>query len=135
MMNRERMARSSSRMNGNGPTTLGLSERLERVLTYPLGWVTGLFFFLVERRNRNVQWHAKQSMAVFIPLSILWWVVGFLGGLLKGIIVIGFVFGAVFGFLQFILFWVIVVVAVWLMLMAWLKPDYRLPFVSSWLRY
>lgn len=135
MMNRERMARSSSRMSGNGPTSLGLSERLERVLTYPLGWVTGLFFFLVERRNRNVQWHAKQSMAVFIPLAILWWIVGVLGGLLHAIPLIGILFGIVFGFLQGILFWVIIALIIWLMLMAWFKPDYRLPFVSSWLRY
>ncbi len=134
MMNRERMTRSSSRMTGNGPTTLGLSERLERVLTYPLLWVTGLFFFLVERRNQNVQWHAKQSMAVFIPLTLLWWIVGILGGLLKGIFVIGFLFGIVFSFLHFILFWIIVVLAIWLMLMAWLKPNYRLPFISNWIR-
>lgn len=122
-------------MAGDGPTTLGLSERLERVLAYPLFWVSGLILFLIERRNRNVQWHAKQAMAVFGPLSILWWLVGLLKGLFSGIWVIGWLFGLGFGLLSGIIFWVMVALAVWLMIMAWFKPDYRLPFVSSWLRY
>jgi uncharacterized membrane protein len=134
MMNRERMTRSSRTM-GDGPTTLGLSERLERVLTYPFLWVGALFFFFIERKNRNVQWHAKQSMAVFIPLSILWWVISLLKGLFSGIWVIGWLLGIGFGFVLFILSWVILLLAVWLMVMAWLKPDYHLPFVSNWIRY
>ena len=134
MMNRERMTRSS-RMTGDGPTSLGLSERVERVLTYPLGWLTGLFFFLVERKNRNVQWHAKQSMAVFIPLSLLWWLLGLVKGLFASIWLIGWLFGVAFGFLQFVFGWAIILLVVWLILMAWFKPDYRLPFISNWLRY
>ncbi|HEU5381408.1 MAG TPA: hypothetical protein VFV38_38790 [Ktedonobacteraceae bacterium] len=122
-------------MTGDGPTSLGLSERLERVLAYPLLWVSGLLLFLVERKNRNVQWHAKQSMAVFGPLSILYFLVGILGDLLGKIWVIGFLFSVGLGFLHLILFWVMVVLAIWLIVMAWFKPDYRLPFISSWLRY
>jgi len=134
MMNRERMTRSS-RLTGDGPTSLGLSERLERVLAYPLGWVSGLILFLLERKNRNVQWHAKQSMAVFGPLSILWWLTGLLGGLLGNIWLIGWLFGIVFSFLSWAFLWIAVILAVWLMIMAWFRPNYRLPFVSDWLRY
>ncbi len=134
MMNRVRMTQSS-RMRGDGPTSLGLSERLERVLTYPLGWLSGLIFFLIERKNRNVQWHAKQSMAVFIPLSILWWIVGNLGLWLGKIWVLGIFLGFGLGLIANIILWVMILLAVWLMLMAWLKPDYRLPIVSNWLRY
>jgi uncharacterized membrane protein len=122
-------------MTGDGPTSIGLSERAERVLTYLFGWVTGLIFFLFERRNQNVQWHAKQSMAVFGPLCILWWLVGILGSLLGHIWLIGGLFSFVFGLLWWIFLWVAVILAVWLMIMAWFKPNYRLPFISSWLRY
>jgi uncharacterized membrane protein len=123
-------------MMGDGPTSLGLSERLERVLAYfPFLWVNGLILFLLERKNQNVQWHAKQSMAVFGPLCILWWLVGFLGGILSHIPLIGFLFGLALGFLSTIILWVIIILAVWLIIMAWLKPNYRLPFVSNWLRY
>lgn len=134
MMNRERMT-GSSRYRGDAPTSLGLNERVERVLAYPLGWVTGLILFLLERKNQNVQWHAKQSMAVFGPLSILWWLVGLLAGLLGNIWLIGGVLSLVLGFLANIVLWVMIVLAVWLMIMAWFRPNYRLPFVSNWLRY
>jgi uncharacterized membrane protein len=124
-----------SRLVGDAPTSLGLSERLERVLAYPFLWVGALILFLVERKNQNVQWHAKQSMAVFGPLCILWWLVGFLASILSHIPLIGFLFGLVLGFLSTIIFWLIVVLAIWLIVMAWFRPNYRLPFVSNWLRY
>lgn len=121
---------------GDGPTSLGWSERLERVLAYfPLLWVGGLILFLLERKNRNVQWHAKQSVAVFGPLCLLWWLVSLLGGLLGKIWVIGIVFSFVFGLLWWIFLWAVVVLAVWLAIRAWLNPTYRLPFISDWLRY
>lgn len=133
MMNRERMTRSS-RLTGDGATTLGLSERLERVLAYLFLWVGALVLFLVERRNQNVQWHARQSMAVFGPLCLLWWLTGILGGLLSKIWLIGFLLGVAFGFLSSVLFWVIIILAIWLIIMAWFRPTYRLPFISNWLR-
>ncbi len=121
-------------MLGDGPTTLGLSERLERVLAYLFLWVGALVLFLIERRNQNVQWHAKQSLAVFGPLCILWWLVGHLGVWLGGIWVIGALFGFVFGLLSWVVFWVIIALAIWLIIMAWFRPNYRLPFISNWLR-
>lgn len=37
----------------NQMTTLGMSPRLERVLTYSLGWVTGIIFFFLEKNRRD----------------------------------------------------------------------------------
>lgn len=122
-------------MAGDGPTSLGLSERLERVLAYPLGWVSGLILFLLERRNLNVQWHAKQSMAVFGPLSIVYFLVKIIAGILGLIPLIGGFFSLILGFLLTIIIWIAILLAVWLMIMAWFRPTYRLPFISSWLRY
>ena len=122
-------------MTGDGPTSLGLSERLERVLAYLFLWLGALILFLLERKNQNVQWHAKQSLAVFGPLSILLFLVKFIAGILGFIPIIGGFFGLVLGFLSTIIIWVIVILAVWLIIMAWFRPTYRLPFISSWLRY
>lgn len=133
MMNRERMTRSS-RLMGDGPTTLGLSERIERVLAYLFLWVGALVLFLIERKNQNVQWHARQSMAVFGPLCILWWLASFLGGFLSHIPLIGFLFAIAFGLLTSVFFWIIIILAIWLIIMAWFRPNYRLPFISNWLR-
>lgn len=66
----------------------GLSENLAALLSYVLGWFTGLIFFLVDKRS-YVRFHAAQSIIVFLGLQILrsavgivlgvgWW--GGLGG-------------------------------------------------------
>jgi uncharacterized membrane protein len=125
------MARNS-RTVGNGPTSLGLSERLERSLTYLVVWVSGLFFFFFER-NRNVKMHAKQSVLVFGPLFIVWWLVSVLGSVLSNVWLIGWLIGFVFGLLHWVFLWVIIALVIWLMVMAFFKPDYKLPFVDRWL--
>ena len=62
-----------------GPTSLNISVRWERVLCYVFGWLSGLVMFIIERENRNVRRHAAQSMLVFGGLNILGWLVGILG--------------------------------------------------------
>jgi uncharacterized membrane protein len=143
MMNRDRMARG--RAYNSGATTFGLPERLERTLIYPLslllglfvpviGWLLawllgiGVYFF---EKNRNVRWHALQAATVFGSLSVLLAVVGLLKALLGGILLIGAVITIGLGLLSSVIFWVMIILGIFLTIMAWLRPDYRLPFVSS----
>lgn len=114
-------------------TTLGLDERLERVLAYALGWVSGLLLFLFEK-NRDVRWHALQSMIVFGTLSILIVGVSMLKWMLSTIWFLNIITNFGLGLLSNVLFWVSILLWVWLMVMAWFKRDYRLPFVSDWIR-
>jgi uncharacterized membrane protein len=46
-------------------SSTGLPPRLAAVLAYGGWWVTGLIFWLVERRDRFVRFHAAQSIAAF----------------------------------------------------------------------
>jgi uncharacterized membrane protein len=115
-------------------TTLGLGERLERVLAYAFFWVSGLLLFLFEK-NRNVRWHAVQSMITFGLLSLLMFGVSILKGLLSWIPILGLLTSFGLGLLLNILWWTWLILWVWLMVMAWLRPDYRLPFISQWVRY
>ena len=130
MMNRERMARN--RMTRTEATTLGLDERLERCLAYLFGWISGLILFLIER-NRNVRRHAMQSMAVFGPLSILLFLLNLVKGLLHIIPVLSIVTDFGLGLLITVIWFVMIGLGIWLIIMAWLRPDYRLPFVSDWI--
>ena len=118
----------------NRMTTLGLDERFERVLAYALGWVSGLILFFLEK-NRNVRWHAAQSIVTFGTLSLLMFAVGMLRNFLAWIPLLGWLISAGLGLLLSALWWVMVILWVWLMIMAWVRPDYRLPFVSDWVRY
>ncbi len=48
----------------------GLSENVAGFLCYLFGWVTGLIFFLIDKRP-FVRFHAAQSMVVFGGLHII----------------------------------------------------------------
>jgi uncharacterized membrane protein len=113
-------------------TTLGLDERLERVLAYALFWISGLIIFLFEK-NRNVRYHAMQSMVTFGGLSLLILGVSILKGMLSFIPILGLLTSFGLGLLLYILGWVWFILWIWLLIMAWVRPNYRLPFVS-WLR-
>ena len=54
-----------------GKTSTGLQENVASLLCYILGWVSGLIFFLIEKENKTVRFHALQSMVVFGGLSII----------------------------------------------------------------
>src|SRR5689334_13075591 len=62
-------------------TTLGLSERRERVLAYMFFCFSGVVLFVFEK-NRNVRWHAMQSMLTFGVLFVLMFVVSMLRSIL-----------------------------------------------------
>lgn len=118
----------------NRMTTLGLNERLERVLAYALGWVSGLVLFFLER-NRTVRWHAAQSIITFGTLSLLMLAVSMLKNFLAWIPILGWLTSAGLGLLISVLWWVMVILWVWLMIMAFVQEDYRLPIVGNWVRY
>ena len=118
----------------NRMTTLGLDERLERVLAYAFGWVSGLILFFLEK-NRSVRWHAAQSMVTFGTLSLLMFGVSVLRNFLAWIPLLGWLTTAGLGLLLNALWWVTVILWIWLMIMAWVRPDYRLPIIGDWVRY
>ena len=55
----------------SGPTSMGMEPNVAAGLSYVLGWITGLVFFLMEKQNRFVRFHAMQSILFFGGLSIL----------------------------------------------------------------
>ena len=72
----------------NKNTVLGVTENLEGLFCYVLGWVTGLIFLLLEQKNAFVRFHALQSLVTFLALFILSAVIGFIPvlGILVGLI-------------------------------------------------
>lgn len=52
-------------------TSLGMRARTAAWLCYLFNWVTGIIFFLLERENRFVRFHAMQSILFFGTISIL----------------------------------------------------------------
>jgi uncharacterized membrane protein len=58
--------------------TFGLDENIASALTYVLGFVTGIIFFLVEKENKTVRFHAMQSIIVFLGLFVVFVVISFI---------------------------------------------------------
>jgi uncharacterized membrane protein len=106
------------------PTTLGIDERIERVLCYALVWVTGLIFLVIEQRNSTVRRHAWQSLVVFGTLSILSFVLGILSNIL--------IIGALFGLLAWLVGIVTFILWITLMVFAWVSPA---TFIGDSRRY
>jgi uncharacterized membrane protein len=117
-----------------GPTTLGIPERWERVLCYALGWLSGIVLLIVEQRNHTVRRHAAQSTIVFGGLSILAWIVSLLHGWFGAIPVIGFLFGWGFGFVGWALAAISFVLWLLLMVMAYARSDFFLPLGRTYER-
>ncbi len=90
-----------------------MGENIEGALCYLLGWVTGLIFYLIEKDNEFVRFHARQSILTFLPLFILGIVVSWIPFL-----------GWVIGLLTFIL-WLV------LMIKAYQGNKFKLPVVGN----
>lgn len=98
-------------------TSLGIDENLEGMLSYALGWVTGIVFLVVEKESKFVRFHAVQAIATFLPLMVIAWVLAFIP-------FIGMVVSA--------LVWILAVI-LWLILMvkAYQGERYKLPIVGD----
>jgi uncharacterized membrane protein len=57
--------------NALGPTSMNMEPNVAAGVSYILGWVTGLIFFLVEKQNRFVRFHAMQSIILSVAATVL----------------------------------------------------------------
>jgi len=63
-----------------GKTSMNLDENVASMVCY-LGWfITGIIFYVIEKENKTVRFHAMQSIIIFLPITILGYIFqGFLG--------------------------------------------------------
>lgn len=54
-----------------GKTSTGIEANVAALVSYAAGWITGLIFFLIEKDNKFVRFHALQSIIVFGAFSVL----------------------------------------------------------------
>lgn len=105
-----------------------MAENVAGLLCYSLGWVTGLIFFLIDKRP-FVRFHAAQSMVVFGGLQIIDIVLGrmFVASLYSGGVMTlstGSGLLSLLGLLAFVL-WIL------LMIKAYQGERFKLPVVGD----
>ncbi len=107
----------------------GMSENVAALLSYVLGWLTGIIFFLIDKRP-FVRFHAAQSIVVFGGLHIINIAIGIIFG--AGLMMMGG-FGA-FG-LGAALYGLVSLVAVvlWILLMvkAYQHVKFEVPIAAG----
>ena len=54
-----------------GKSALGMEANIAALLSYLLGFISGIIFYALEKENKFVRFHAMQSMVVFAFLFIL----------------------------------------------------------------
>jgi len=70
-----------------GKTTTGIEANVSALLCYLGGFITGIIFYIIEKDNKFVRFHAVQSIAVFGGLFVFNVACGMvLPGIMRGII-------------------------------------------------
>jgi uncharacterized membrane protein len=66
-----------------GKTSTGMEANVAALLSYLLGFVTGIIFYVIEKDNKFVRFHAMQSMitfgGLFVVNAVLTTILGTLG--------------------------------------------------------
>ena len=57
--------------NDLGKCTSGLQPNVAACLSYAVGLITGIIFYLTEKDNKFVRFHAMQSIIVFGALTVI----------------------------------------------------------------
>jgi uncharacterized membrane protein len=103
---------------------MGMQPNIEAGLSYVLGWVTGLIFFLMEKQNRFVRFHAMQSILFFGGLTVIQIILGVVGS---------FPFLGLLTYLLGIAVWLIFIVGYIALLINGFQGKYfKLPIVGDY---
>ncbi|MFA5801642.1 MAG: DUF4870 domain-containing protein [Thermoleophilia bacterium] len=113
---------------GNDKSSTGLEPNVAALLAYLFGWVGGLVFFLIEKDNMYVRFHAMQSIlltgllvALFIVVQIFTIILAFVSSALA---LIGSLLWLVIG-LGGLGIWIL------MMVKAYQGEAYKLPFIGD----
>ncbi len=101
-------------------TSLGIDENIEAALSYLLGFITGILFFVLEKESKFVRFHAMQSIVVFIAIFVINMVLG----IILSISVVGLMLLPLIYLVEMILW-------IFLMYKAYNGEKFKLPVVSD----
>jgi uncharacterized membrane protein len=106
----------------------GMEENVAGLLCYVLGWVTGIIFFIIDKRP-FVRFHAAQSMVVFGGIAIIYIVLGMFvsASLFAG----GFAGAGLFSLLYPVVWLLTIVLWVLLMVKAYGHQKFRIPVAAD----
>ncbi len=105
--------------------TAGMEENVAGLLCYVLGWITGLIFFLIDKRP-FVRFHAAQSIGLSVGLIVVYFVIGILFAMLH-FMSMGFFALAIYPLLGLLVF----VLWIFMMYKAYQHEKFKLPLIGD----
>lgn len=106
-------------------SSTGLQPNVAAAVSYVLGWITGLIFFLIEKDDRFVRFHAMQSILLSVAIMALYFVVG--------ILIVPMAFASLgFVFLLLNVLWIaILVLWIYMIVQAAQNKVFKLPLIGD----
>jgi uncharacterized membrane protein len=117
-----------SAASGVATSSSGLAPNVAGALAYVLGIITGVIFLVVEKENRFVRFHAAQSIAITLVLTVVSIGLSILSSVLVFVPILGLIVAALLSiglaFATFVL-WVL------LMWRAYQGREWEVPFAGG----
>jgi uncharacterized membrane protein len=112
-------------------SSTGLAPNVGGALAYLLGPITGILFFVLEKNNRFIRFHAAQSIGIFVVFFAFSLVLMVVSMILTAIPVLGWIIS-----IGFVLFWLLLSFAslllwVFLMYKAYSNEEWEFPWVGQ----
>ncbi len=109
----------------SGPSSMNIEPNVAAGLSYILGWITGLVFFLSEKRNRFVRFHAMQSIILSGGITVIWLAIQLVSIILPTL-------GLILGCLTSILGLVVFITAIVCLVNAFQGKYFKLPIIGDY---
>lgn len=113
---------------GGQATSTGLDPKLAGLLCYILGLVTGLIFFLIEKTNPVVRFHAAQSIVFSVATIALWIVLTILSIIVYQI---SWTLGNLFNLITLLIWLGLFIVWIILLVKGYSGQKWKLPFLGD----
>lgn len=117
-------------------SSTGLDENIAALLSYVVGWISGLVFFLIEKDSRLVRFHAMQSILLSVVAAVLGigiWILavftGFFVSYISGIL--SFLLSIILGLVGFVVGIGILVGAILCLIKAYQGQYFKLPVIGN----
>ena len=117
-------------------SSTGLDENIAALLSYPLGWITGLIFLLLEKESRLVRFHAVQSLILgILGLVLIFgsWIFCIVVLIIASMLtdVVAMLFMGVVGLVMFVIFLAIFIGWIIGMVKAFQGQYFKLPIIGN----
>jgi uncharacterized membrane protein len=136
MQNPPPVQTSSAPLAQTPKSSTGLEENVAALLSYVLGWISGLVFLLIEKDSRLVRFHAVQALilgVIGLVLSFaswpIWIVIAIIAAFLPDIL--GMLVMGIAGLIMLVVFLAIFVGWIVGMVKAYQSQYFKLPVIGN----